>query len=187
MERRGMTVLDAPLTGSRAQAEAGTLNVICGGPREAFDRVRRLFEAFAHNVFHVGASGCGHAIKLINNFLGQLSLAAVAEMLPLARRCGVDLKYLQDVVSVSGGDSKAFQGLMPRAIQRDFGVAFQQKFVHKDVRYLNDLARGNGVPALLAGALLTVHDMAAAQGYGEEDASALVKFWERMSGAAPDE
>jgi len=187
LEERGVTLLDAPLTGSKPQADTGTLNVMCGGPKEAYDKVTPLFDAIAAHVFHVGPSGSGHAIKLINNFLGQVSVAAVCEMLPFAQKYGVDLQALFDVVSVSGGSSKAFQGLVPRLIERDFGVRFQQKFVHKDVRYINNLTREAGIPTPLAATLLAIHDMVGAKGYGEDDMSALLKFWESISGAGVGE
>ena len=179
---RGIALLDAPVTGSRPEAESGGLHVMCGGPKEAYDQVKPLFDAIAADVFHVGPSGCGHAIKLINNFLGQVSIAAICEMMPFAQKYGVDLKALFDVVSVSGGNSKAFQGLVPRILARDFDVRFQQKFVHKDMRYINNLVRETGVPAPMASALLAVHDMVSAKGYGEQDMSVLLTFWEDIDG-----
>ena len=178
---RAVVLLDAPVTGSRPQAESGTLHVMCGGPEEAFTTVRPLFDAIAADVFHVGPAGAGHAIKLINNFLGQVSVAAICEMLPFAAGYGVDLQALFDVVSVSGGNSTTFQGLVPRLIERDFSLCFKQKHVHKDLRYINDLTRSEGAPTPMASALLAIHDMAAAQGYGEEDFSSLLKFWEQMA------
>ena len=177
LQARGITLLDAPLTGSRPQAESGTLNVMCGGPREAYDKVKPLFDAIASNIFHVGPVGAGHAIKLINNFLGQLNVAAICEMLPFAQKYGVDLHALFEVVSVSGGNSKAFQGLVPRLLKRDFSIAFQQKFVHKDLRYINNLTREEGMPTPLASALLAIHDMALAKGLGKQDFSTLLTFW----------
>jgi 3-hydroxyisobutyrate dehydrogenase-like beta-hydroxyacid dehydrogenase len=180
--QRAITVLDAPLTGSRTHAESGKLNVMCGGPIETFERVRPLFDAIAANVFHVGAVGAGHTIKLINNFLGQVTVAAVCEILPFAQKSGVSLKSLYDVVSVSGGNSNQFQGLLPRVMQREFGINFQQKYVHKDIRYITMSARESRVPTPLANALLSVHDMALDKGYGDEDFSGLLKFWEEMSG-----
>ncbi len=187
LDSRGVTLLDAPLTGSRPQAESGTLNVMCGGATEAFEKVKPLFEAIAAHVFHVGPVGSGHAIKLINNFLGQVNVAAICEVLPFARKSGVSLQALFDVVSVSGGHSRAFERLLPRIMQRDFDVRFQQKFVHKDLRYINYLLRENGVPAPLAAAALSIHDMALARGYGERDMSTLALFWEEMTGVRPAE
>ena len=181
LKERGITLLDAPVTGSRPEAEAGTLHVMCAGPKEAFDAVKPVFDAIAADVFHVGPSGAGHAIKLINNYLGQISLAALCEVLPFAAKYDVDLQSMYDVISVSGGNSKCFQGVMPRFMKRDFDVGFRLGLAHKDIRYINDLARSQNVPTPLASALLSILDMAAARGYGDEDRTALLKFWESMS------
>lgn len=182
LSERDVVMLDAPLTGSKAEAEEGRLNVICGGPRNAYLKVKPLFEAIAKNIFHVGPVGTGHAIKLINNFLGQVSVAAIAEVLPLAKRFGIDLESLFHVVSVSGGNSFAFQGLLPRVMAGDFEVYFKQRLVHKDLRYINELSRALGTPTPLAATLLTIHDMALASGYGDLDFSTLVQFWGKISG-----
>jgi 3-hydroxyisobutyrate dehydrogenase-like beta-hydroxyacid dehydrogenase len=183
LEPRGIALLDAPLTGSRSHAESGTLNVMCGGPCAVYEQVKPLFDAIAANVFYVGLSGSGHAIKLVNNYLGQVAVAATCEMLTFAQKYGVSLQALLDVVSVSGGNSRMFQNLVPRAMKRDFSPTFLQKYVHKDVRYITTLARENGVPLPLGSALLAIHDMALAMGYGDEDYSALLKFMEEISGA----
>jgi 3-hydroxyisobutyrate dehydrogenase-like beta-hydroxyacid dehydrogenase len=177
---REITLLDAPLTGSRKQAEAGTLNVMCGGPAEAFGKAEPLFKAIASHVFHVGPVGSGHGIKLINNYLGQATMAAICETLPFARKYGIDLKAMFDVISVSGGNSAVFQGAMPRLIERDFSVAFQQKFVHKDLRYINQLMSETATPTPLAATLLQIHERAGAEGYGEQDFTALLKYFESL-------
>ncbi len=178
---RGIDLLDAPLTGSKIQAEEGKLNVMCGGSDEAFNKVKPVFDACATNVFHVGDSGSGHAIKLINNYFGQAALVALCEILPFASKYGVGMQALFDVISVSGGNNATFQGLMPRLMKRDFSINFQQKLARKDVHYMNNLARETGTPTPLAAAVLSVHDLATAKGYGEEDISAMLKFFEEFA------
>ena len=182
LKSRSISLLDAPLTGSRPQAEAGTLNVMCGGETRVFEKVRGLFDAIAENVFHVGPVGTGNVIKLINNCLGQAAVAATCELLPLARKYGLDLQAMADVVSVSMGNSKAFQVLMPRVKNRDFGIAFQQKYVLKDLRYVNECFRSKDVPAPIANALLELHENVFAAGYGEGDFSMLTKYCENEAG-----
>ncbi len=184
---RGIDLLDAPLTGSKVQAEEGTLNVMCGGSKETFDQAQSLFEAFSKNVFHVGESGSGHAIKLINNYFGQASLLTLCEILPFAQKFGVSQQALYDVISVSGGNNATFQGMMPRLMKRDFSVNFQQKLARKDVHYMNNLARETGTPTPMAAAVLSLHDLATARGYGDEDISAMLKFFEEFAGDPTDE
>lgn len=186
LEARGVMLLDAPLTGSRKNAADGTLNVMCGGPSEAFDRVRPLFDAIAANVFHVGPVGSGHAIKLINNYLGMVTFAGMCEVFPFAEKFGVDMESLCDVVGVSGGDSKIFRMLAPKMMRRDYAMAFQQKFVHKDLRYTVDLMREAGCPTPLAETILSLHDRALADGYGERDISAFAEFFEKLGDSDAD-
>ena len=181
LKSRGIDLLDAPLTGSKAQADTGTLNVIGSGPEKTFERIKLAFNAIASNVFYVGSAGMGHTVKLINNYLGQANLAALCEILVFAQTYGVDLNKLYEVVSVSGGNSSSFQVNMPRLMVRDFAINFQQKFVLKDIRYMINFARETGVPTPLADNLLALHEQAFANGYGEEDTTALLKFFEENS------
>lgn len=180
LAKKGVEMLDAPLTGSKPQAETGTLNVMCGGKREVYDRVKPLFDAIAKNVFHVGPLGSGHAVKLINNFFGQVNVGALAEGLMLAQKYGVDLKALHDVVMVSGGYSRAFDAAVPQILARDFAVHFKLKHAHKDITYTTELARELNVPMPIANALHTAYTMALASGLGEENFSAFIKFYEKL-------
>jgi 3-hydroxyisobutyrate dehydrogenase-like beta-hydroxyacid dehydrogenase len=79
LARKGVGLIDAPLTGSRAQAEDGTLNVLGGGAPETFERARPALRGFAARVFYLGPTGAGHTAKLINNFLGLLALTGLCE------------------------------------------------------------------------------------------------------------
>ncbi len=181
LKSRGIDLIDAPLTGSKNEAAAGTLNVICGGPEKTFESINPALNAIASNIFYVGPAGTGHAIKLINNYLGQFNLAAICEMLVFAQTYGVDLNKMFEVISVSGGNSTSFQGYMPKLMTRDFTINFHQKFVLKDIRYMIDLARETGVPTTLGDNLLALHEQAFANGYGEEDTTAILKFFEENS------
>ena len=182
LAEKGVEMLDAPLTGSKPQAETGTLNVMCGGKKDIYDAVKPCFDAIATNVFHVGPLGSGHAVKLINNFLGQLSVAGFSEGLMLAQKYGVDLQSLFDVVTVSGGNSKSFEGTVPQVLARDFDVRFRLKHAHKDVTYTTRLGREMGIPMPMAGALYTAYTMAVSSGLGDENYSAFIKFYEKMLG-----
>ena len=187
LEARGVAFMDAPLSGSRPQAEAGTLTVICGGRRTAFERIRPILATFSAEAVHIGDVGSGHAVKLINNFLSLLNLAAICEMLPFAQKYGLCLQELYSTLSKSGANSVMLERMMPRLLKRDFSVTFKQAFAHKDLRYFNDLTREEGVPTPLAASLLSVYDMAAAKGYGERDMTSQLQFWEEMSGVTVEE
>jgi 3-hydroxyisobutyrate dehydrogenase-like beta-hydroxyacid dehydrogenase len=179
---RKIAMLDSPMTGRPAQARSGELNLMVGGDRAVFERCQPIFQAIAKNVFHVGPVSHGNIIKLMNNFLSQLGNAGVAEILPLAAKCGVDLKSLYDVIRVSGGNSRAFEGAVPAIAKGDFTVSFQLALAHKDVSYVSALGKEENIPLPMVNSLLTVLDLAKAAGLGGENVTALVKMWEKIAG-----
>jgi len=108
-KERGIRLLDAPVSGARPGAEAGTLTIMVGGDKEAFKECRPIFEAMGKNIYYLGSAGMGETCKLVNNFLHILNLAVLAEGLALARRVGLEPENLLDVVKVSSGNSWAVE------------------------------------------------------------------------------
>jgi 3-hydroxyisobutyrate dehydrogenase-like beta-hydroxyacid dehydrogenase len=94
----------------------------------------------------------------------------------------VDMKALFDVVKVSGGWSRWFEGAVPAICQRDFKVSFHLKLAHKDMSYVSALGREYNMPLPMVNQLLSVLDIAKASGLGDENTTGLVKLWERMAG-----
>lgn len=172
--------LDAPMTGTPVQANGGELNLMIGGDKEIYDQCLPILQAIAKNIFYVGPTSHGNIVKLINNFLGQLTNAALAEVLPLAVKAGVDIKALYDVVLVSGGNSRMFEGIVPAVCQRNFTVTFELRLAHKDMNYMSALGRELDAPLPLVNSLLTVLDLAKASGLGRENTNALVKMYEQI-------
>ena len=182
LKAKQVALLDAPMTGTPVHANAGELNLMIGGDRPVYDRCLPVFQAVAKNIFHVGPSTHGNVVKLINNFLGQVSNAAVAEALPLAVKAGVDVQALFDVVKVSGGNSRVWEGAVPAICQRNFTVTFELRLAHKDMGYMSNLGRELNVPLPMTNSLLNVLDMAKASGLGRENTNALVKMYEKILG-----
>lgn len=182
LQAKQIALLDAPMTGTPVHANAGELNLMVGGDKAVYDRCFPVFQAVAKNVFHVGPSTHGNVVKLINNFLGQVSNAAVAEALPLAAKAGVNLQALFDVVKVSGGNSRVWEGVVPSICQRNFAVTFELRLAHKDMGYMSNLGRELNVPLPMTNSLLNVLDMAKASGLGRENTNALVKMYEKLLG-----
>ncbi len=181
LRERKIDMLDAPMTGTPSHANAAELNLMIGGEKAVYEKCLPIFRAIAKNIIYVGATGHGNIVKLINNFLGQLSNAGIAEVLPLAAKAGVDLKALYDVVRVSGGNSRVFEGSVPAICRRDFTVTFHLKLAHKDMSYMSAVGREYNVPLPMVNSLLNVLDVAKASGLADENTSALVKLWERVA------
>jgi 3-hydroxyisobutyrate dehydrogenase-like beta-hydroxyacid dehydrogenase len=179
---KGIAMLDAPMTGTPVHANAGELNLMVGGEAAVYERCLPIFRAIAKNIFHVGPTSHGNVVKIINNFLGQLANAGIAETLTLAAKYGLDIKALYDVVKVSGGYSRWFEGAVPAIAKRDFTVTFHLKLAHKDMYYVSSLGKELNVPLPMVNSLLSVMDMAKAYGLGDENTTGLIKMWERING-----
>lgn len=181
LREQRIDMLDAPMAGGPRQAAAGELTLMVGGAKGVYERCLPILQAIAKNVFYVGGTGHGHTVKLINNFLALLNNAAIAEVLPLAVKCGIDIRAMSDVIHASWGNSRVFEIMVPAICRRDFGVTFPLKLCHKDVSYMSALGREHGVPLPMVNSTLQVFDLAKACGLGEENSNALVKLWERIS------
>lgn len=179
----GVSFVDAPLARSAAEAEAGRLNVMVGASDEDFARLDPVLHAFAENVFHVGAPGAAHVIKLLNNFIAQAICTATAEAFAVGQRAGVDLQKLVDVISVSAVNSGLFQA-MAKTLKGDMtGLQFALDNAKKDLRYYNHLAEGLAVPTLVGGAVHSALSVASALGHGHKFVPGLVEAQEQLTGA----
>jgi 3-hydroxyisobutyrate dehydrogenase-like beta-hydroxyacid dehydrogenase len=178
----GASMLDAPVSGGTGRAVSGELSVIAGGPREAFDACRDLFEAMGGRLFHVGGLGQGLAMKLVNNMLVQVNMVAVAEALVLGVKAGLDPRTIYEVVRVSTGTSSAFERGAARMLARDFSPAGTVDISFKDQELETAFAKQLGAPLLLANVSQQVYQMARAAGLGKQDGTAIVQVLERLAG-----
>ncbi len=157
---RGVTYLDAPVSGGTDGAAAGTLTVMVGGDPDALERVRPALETFAGRIVHVGPTGAGHAVKAINNTLLAINLWAAGEGLAALVREGVSAATALEVINGSSGRSFPTESLIPqRVVTREWPVTFTLGLLHKDVGIARRLLDDTGVPApalRLAGELLAV-------------------------------
>lgn len=111
---KGVTVIDAQISGGAKGAAAGTLSVMAGGAKETLDKCRPVFDAFAGNIFHLGALGTGASAKIAHNLIVYVNFLAAAEGMRLAKKLGIDLEAFQALVKVSGGQSRAMDDWLAR-------------------------------------------------------------------------
>jgi 3-hydroxyisobutyrate dehydrogenase-like beta-hydroxyacid dehydrogenase len=182
LAKRGVALLDAPISGGVTGAEAGTLTVIVGGAKETFAECEPMFRLLGKNVFHVGGLGNGLAMKLLNNMLLQVNVVAVAEAMVMGTKAGLDPHQIVEVISVCTGRSNAFERSAPRMINRDFTPAGTIDISFKDQELETGFAKALGVPVLLANVTQQVYQMARAAGYGKEEGASVVKVLEAMAG-----
>ncbi|HEV7664732.1 MAG TPA: NAD(P)-dependent oxidoreductase, partial [Chloroflexota bacterium] len=144
---RGISLLDAPVAGGVEGAEAGTLSVMVGGDRDAFDRVQPLLQAIGTKIFYCGPSGNGAIVKLCNNLSSQAQIAAAGEILSLGVKAGVDLEVLAGVIAVSTGSCRAIAETFPKQLfRRNFeNPGFSTTLSAKDTHLALELAHELGV------------------------------------------
>ncbi len=182
LAEKGIRMLDAPVSGGKIGADAGTLTVIVGGEQATFEACADIFRGFGRNVFHVGALGNGLAMKIVNNLMLQANAVAAAETATLAARAGLDPQLTLDIIRTSSGNSWAFERIMPRIVARDFTPANTIDINHKDQALGCDFARQLGVPVPVAALTEQVYQMACAAGLNKQDGSSVVQVFEQMAG-----
>ena len=178
---RGMTLVDAPVSGGTPRAASGELSVICGGEDGDIEGWRPAFEAMSSNIFHVGGVGQGLAMKLVNNMLIQVNTVAIAEAFAMGAKAGLDPRMMYDVVRVSTGASFALEHRVPRMLSGDFQPGGTVDISYKDQELETGFAKELGVPLLLANVSQQIYQMARAAGYAKEDGAAVIKLYEKMT------
>ena len=178
-----VTFVDAPLTRTPVEAEAGRLNVMVGADAATFAKIEPLLRAFAENVFHVGGPGAGHVVKLLNNFIAQAICTATAEAFAVGQRAGIEPKRLVEIVSAGAVNSGLFQ-MMAKTLDGDLGaLRFELDNARKDIRYYTHLGEGLAIPTVVGEAVHQSLVLASALGYGKKFVPSLVEAQEQLTGA----
>jgi len=181
---RGASFLDAPVSGGKTGAEAGTLAIMVGGEAADLERARPVFEVLGKTVVHCGPTGYGQLTKLCNQILCGLNLLAVCEAFVFAQRAGLDVKTMLEVTSQGAAGSWALENLGTRMAAGDFEPMFLIDLQNKDLRIALETARADTVP--LPGTALVHQLLAASQAAGEGrlGTQALLRTLQRMAGIA---
>lgn len=178
----GVVYVDAPLTRTPVEAEQGKLNTMVGASAEVFAQISPLLHSYCENVFHVGETGAGHVIKLLNNFIAQAICTASAEAFAVGTKAGVDVRQLVRVVSAGGANSGLFQA-MAKSLDGDFtGLKFELNNAAKDLRYYCHLTESVKAHSQIGSSVHQALNLAAALGYGSELVPSLVKAQSQLNG-----
>jgi 3-hydroxyisobutyrate dehydrogenase-like beta-hydroxyacid dehydrogenase len=179
----GVTFIDAPLSRTPVEAEAGRLNVMVGADDSVFECLQPILKCFAENVFHVGGPGAGHTIKLLNNFIAQAICTATAEAFAVGQRSGLKLQALVDLISAGPVNSGLFQAMAKTLHGQMDGLKFELDNARKDVRYYTHLAENLAIPSVMGEAVHQSLVMASALGHGKKLVPSLVEAQEQITGA----
>lgn len=183
LREQGVAMLDTPLTMTPKEAEAGTLNVLAGGPSETLAKARPALESFARNIFHVGPLGAAHSLKLINNFMSMSMVALFAEAVTTARKAEVSVEGLHEVISAGALNNGLFQKVMDWPLKGDpSGLQFAIENALKDVSYYNRVAAEAGSAAMIGATVQQIYALANAQGEGKTHVPKLMDVLGRLNG-----
>ncbi len=164
---KGAGMIDAPLGRTPAHAKDGLLNIMAGGDKETFDKVKPVLEEQGENVFYLGALGAGHVTKLINNFMGMTTVCTMSQAFAVAERAGVDRQQLYEIMS-TGPSNSPFMGFCKNyAVDGVSDLGFSISNANKDLGYFLKMAEDLGTRAEIAEG--TSHNLQAAVNAGMGD------------------
>jgi len=174
--------LDAPVSGGDVGAIAGTLAIMVGGPEDVFRSVLPVLEAIGKSITHVGESGAGQVAKACNQIMVGAQMAAMAELLMLARKTGVDPRRVVSAIQGGAAQCWALDKKPQRLFAGERGPGFKAYMQHKDLGIVMETARTYGVPLPAAAVTMQLYEAMLQMGMRELDNSALVGVYERLSG-----
>lgn len=181
---RGIVALDAPVSGGEGGAIAGSLTIMVGGEAAAFERALPLFQAMGKSITRIGDAGAGQVAKACNQILTGVGVAAVAEALNFAHKCGVDAAPVREALLGGLAWSRILENHGQRMLERNFQPGFKAWMHHKDMRIVMDEAHRLGLALPAAAATAQLFSAVVGSGLGEDDSVAMLKLLERMSGGA---
>ncbi len=180
---KGVQFIDAPVSGGPWGAEAGTLTIMCGGDKAAFEAVLPYLQIEGKQIHHLGPVGAGSVAKLCNNLLVGIHTAAMAEAFVLGTKAGVDPKALYEIISGATGHSAQIARNIPQFVfPGKFDAAFSIDHLHKDVALAVELGKDENVRMVLGAVTQQLLEEARAAGYGSADQAALIRPLEDLAG-----
>jgi 3-hydroxyisobutyrate dehydrogenase-like beta-hydroxyacid dehydrogenase len=181
--KKNAEFLDAGISGGAAGAESGSLTLMVGGAEVALEMIRPVLDTISSKIVHMGASGAGHATKILNNFLNAINLSASAEVLIAAQAAGLDVSRVLEVINASTGANWATLNRFPHIIAGDYlEGGLSSKLMMKDIQLYLDYVGQVGVPSLHASGPVAAFGSAIQRGYGDEISNKVVDAIGDMSG-----
>jgi 2-hydroxy-3-oxopropionate reductase len=179
--KKGVSCLDAPVSGSDQGARDGTLSIMVGGDRPAFDALQPVLAAMGRKIVYCGPSGMGATVKLCNQVAGMGTLMAVCEALMLGAKAGADLSAVIEALSGGAARSWMIENLGPKIAQRDFAPGFMVRLAQKDLRLAQALATEVGSPLAGAGLAQQLYRSVESYGGGDRGIQAMATALERLA------
>ena len=182
VEVSGRLFLDAPTSGGPTRAAEGALTILASGPDRAMTRAEPVFEAIAAKVYRLGPEvGTGSAFKMINQLLAGVHIAAACEAIVFAKKLGLDLVRVYEVITASAGNSWMFENRVPHILHNDYAPKSAVEIFTKDLGIVSDMARAHRFPTPLAASALQMFLMTAAAGMSRDDDASVARLYAKIA------
>jgi 3-hydroxyisobutyrate dehydrogenase-like beta-hydroxyacid dehydrogenase len=182
LEKRKIRFADAPVTGMEQRARDAALTIMYGGPEQLLEEIRPVLEAMGNEIVHMGGVGSGQLSKMINNILFNANLAALAEVLPMAVKLGLDPEKIAKVINTGSGQSFASKTFIPNILEGRFDKGYPLQNAYKDLVSAAEVSTRHKIPLPMVHTAATTYQMALASGWGRADKGAMVKVFEGLLG-----
>ena len=180
LKNRGISSLDAPCSGGNIGAEKGTLSIMVGGEKEAFDNALPVLKTMGSNIIYVGEAGAGQICKSCNQIAVANNLQGTIEALSFAKKAGVDVARVREALLGGFAASKVMDHHGSKIIERNFDPGFKIDLFRKDLNIVLQTAKKNKIPLPTTSIIASEMDSMIAQHIGEEDFSGLVQIIEQL-------
>jgi 3-hydroxyisobutyrate dehydrogenase len=176
LESAGLLMIDGPISGGAAKAMAGEMTIMTSGSPAAYAKCEPVLEAIAGKIYRLGDEvGPGSVVKMVNQLLAGVHIAAAGEAMALAIRAGADPAQVYEVITNSAGNSWMFQNRVPHILAGDYTPLSAVNIFIKDLGIVLDYARKSVFPLPLSATAHQMYMQASASGHGLEDDSAVIK------------
>jgi 3-hydroxyisobutyrate dehydrogenase len=181
--KRGLAVVDCPVSGGPGEARNGTLVLFAGGDDKDVARAEPILKTIGNDWKHTGGVGTAKVVKIVNNMMSMGNVLVAAEAFALGVSAGVEPQRLYDVLSVGGGRSHHFTKRFPNALKGNFAPGFKMELGAKDMALAVELGRMQGMPTPTASIVREMYSLALSEGFRGQDIVALLQMYQRWADA----
>lgn len=181
LAKKGVEMLDAPVSGGEPKAIDGTLSVMVGGKKELFDKYYDMLMVMAGSVVYVGELGSGNVAKLANQIVVAVNIAAVSEALTFAKKAGTDPELVYQAIRGGLAGSTVMDAKAPMILERNFKPGFRIELHIKDLNNALNAAHAISSPVPLTGQLMEIMQALKADGNEKDDHASIVKYYEKIA------
>ncbi len=180
LAKKGAGMIDAPLGRTPAHAKDGLLNIMASGDQATFDKVKPILDMQGENVFYLGALGAGHTTKLINNFMGMTTVAAMSQAFAVADLAGVDRQQLWEIMSTGPSNSPFMQFCKNYAVDGVSDLGFSINNANKDLGYFLEMVKDLGTESQIAEGTSANLQAAVAAGMGNGNVPEIMDYFLKL-------